>query len=152
MSFDSSAESVAEMKEVFAAFDKDSSGTVTTAELGQVLRQMNKKFTDDELKKVVSKFDVNGDGQIDFDEFYQMMTKHEVKEVDELKQAFEVFDKDGDGNITAKELEIVMKALGENIDRETIDLMIESVDMDKNGFIDFDEFKRMMRDGPVEFK
>jgi len=44
-----------------------------------------------------------------------------------------------------------MKALGENIDRETINLMIESVDTDKNGFIDFDEFKRMMKDGPIDF-
>jgi len=146
-----SAEEVAEMKEVFATFDRDSSGTVTTAELGLVLKSMSKNFSDDDLKKIVSRFDVNGDGQIDFDEFFAMMTKHEKKEVDELKQAFDVFDKDGDGNITAKELEIVMKALGEQIDRETINLMIESVDMDKNGFIDFEEFKRMMKDGPVDF-
>jgi calcium-binding protein CML len=58
---------------------------------------------------------------------------------------------DNKGNITAKELEIVMKALGEHIDRETIDLMIESVDTDKNGFIDFEEFKKMMKDGPTDF-
>ena len=57
-----------------------------------------------------------------------MMKKTEVREVDELKQAFDVFDKDGDGSISAKELEIVMRALGEPIDRQTIDLMIESVD------------------------
>ena len=65
---------------------------------------------------------------IDFDEFLAMMRKYEVSEVDELRQAFSVFDKDGDGSISAKELEIVMKALGEPIDRQTIDLMIESVD------------------------
>ena len=140
------------MKEVFACFDKDSSGSVTTAELGLVLRSMNKNFNDAELKRIVSKFDVNGDGQIDFDEFLAMMTGHEKKEVDELKQAFDVFDKDGDGTISGKELEVVMKALGEHIDRDTIDLMIESVDTDANGYIDFEEFRRMMKDGPVEFK
>jgi Ca2+-binding EF-hand superfamily protein len=40
----------------------------------------------------------SGDGQIDFEEFLQMMKKHEVKEADELKQAFDVFDKDGTSN------------------------------------------------------
>jgi len=143
-------EEVAEMKEVFACFDRDSSGSVTTAELGIVLKSMNKHYSDNELVRIVGKFDVNGDGQIDFEEFLSMMTKHERKEQDELKQAFEVFDKDGDGTISGKELEIVMKALGEHIDRETIDLMIESVDTDKNGYIDFEEFRRMMTDGPVD--
>ncbi len=43
-----------------------------------------------------------------------------------------------------------MKALGEPLDRQTIDLMIESVDTDKNGYIDFQEFRQMMKDGPVD--
>jgi len=41
-------------------------------------------------------------------------------------------------------------ALGEPIDRQTIDLMIESVDTDKSGFIDFNEFRQMMREGPQQ--
>ena len=55
-----SQEEIAEMKEVFACFDKDSSGTVTTQELGAVLRSMNKNYSEDDLKKIVSKFDFNG--------------------------------------------------------------------------------------------
>lgn len=142
-------EEIAEMKEVFACFDKDSSGSITTAELGLVLKSMNKEFSDAELRRIVGKFDVNGDAQIDFDEFLSMMTPHSTREVDELKQAFDVFDKDGDGTISGHELEIVMKALGEHIDRETIDLMIESVDTDRNGYIDFEEFRRMFIDDPT---
>jgi len=95
---------------------------------------------------------VDGDGQIDFSEFLAMMTKQERKDVDELSQAFAVFDKDGDGTITVKELDIVMKAIGENIDKETLQLMMESVDTDSNGYIDFEEFRKMMTDGPVEFR
>lgn len=48
------------MKEVFACFDKDSSGAVTTAELALVLKSMNKNYTEAELKKIIGKFDVNG--------------------------------------------------------------------------------------------
>ena len=55
------------MKEVFACFDKDSSGAVTTAELALVLKSMNKHYTEAELQRVIGKFDVNGDGEIDFD-------------------------------------------------------------------------------------
>jgi len=134
---------------VFAAFDKDSSGKITAKELGVVLKSMNQNFTDDQLKKIVKKFDKDGDGQIDFNEFMDMMTKHERKEVDELKEAFAVFDKNGDGSISAVELSHVMKALGEDIDLDTIKLMIQSVDDDENGSINFEEFRRMMKDGPM---
>lgn len=48
------------MREVFACFDKDSSGAVTTAELAVVLKSMNKNYTESEIRKIISKFDVNG--------------------------------------------------------------------------------------------
>ena len=50
----------------------------------------------------------------------------------------------GDGDIEAKELQEVM---GENIDIEdnVWAKMIEEVDLDGNGVIDFDEFKVMMK-------
>lgn len=49
---------------MFACFDKDASGSVTTAELSLVLKSMNKHYTDAEWHKIISKFDVNGDGQV----------------------------------------------------------------------------------------
>lgn len=68
--------------------------------------------------------------------------------VSELKDAFKVFDQDGDGSITANEIASVMGALGEKLSLETCKLMISSVDLDKNGCIDFEEFRQMMLDGP----
>jgi len=71
------------------------------------------------------------------------------EQIAEFKEAFSLFDKDGDGTISGKELEAVMTALGEPIDKASIDLMIASVDTDGNGIIDFAEFKKMMQDGPI---
>lgn len=51
---------------------------------------------------------------------------------------------DGDGTITASEIGTVMRSLGHNpSDRELQD-MINEIDKDRNGTIDFDEFLEMM--------
>jgi len=66
---------IAELKEAFACFDKNNDGTITALELGTVLKAMNQKFTEDQLKKIVAQFDADGNGQIDFSEFMQMMNR-----------------------------------------------------------------------------
>ena len=64
--------------------------------------------------------------------------------MEELKVAFDVFDKDGDGNITSNELSSIMKGLGESLSEKEIKSMINEVDEDNNGTIDFNEFKKLM--------
>lgn len=66
----------------------------------------------------------------------------------ELHAVFRVFDKDGDGTISVSEIDSVMRLLGEKIDRSTLEMMIEAVDVDKNGVIDFAEFKKVLLEGP----
>lgn len=56
-----------------------------------------------------------------------------------------MFDKDGDGTITSAELASVMRALGQQPTEEELEMMINSVDTDQNGVIDFDEFVAIMR-------
>ena len=62
----------------------------------------------------------------------------------QLKEAFNLFDRDGDGVITTKELGTVMKSLGQNLEEEELSDMINEVDGDGNGTIDFHEFIVMM--------
>lgn len=144
------AKEIKEFKEVFDIFDKNGDGTISTKELGGVLRGLNQNFNDKQLEMMIQKVDINGDGEIDFDEFLVMMEGHGAfeSEVDEMKAAFDVFDKNGDGDITAEELFSVLSKLGLEIDRDTINLMIKSVDINGDGTISYDEFKKMMTDGP----
>lgn len=53
-------------------------------------------------------------------------------------------DKDGDGSITASELGVVMKGMGQNPTDTELQQMINEVDADGNGKIDFAEFVTLM--------
>ena len=64
--------------------------------------------------------------------------------ITEFKAAFELFDKDRDGAINNKELGTVMRNLGQNPSEEELKQMINEIDFDKNGVIDFNEFLYLM--------
>ncbi|XP_066109908.1 calmodulin-alpha-like [Saccopteryx bilineata] len=70
------------------------------------------------------------------------LTKEQIAE---FKEAFSLFDKDGDGATTTKELEIVMRSLGQNLTEAELQDMINEVDADGNGTIDILEFLTMAR-------
>lgn len=66
------------------------------------------------------------------------------EQIGEFREAFSLFDKNGDGYISSKELGVVMRSLGQNpTEAELLD-MINEVDFDGNGRIDFQEFISMM--------
>ena len=60
--------------QAFRVFDKDGSGYVSSSELKIVMANLGVHFTDDELEEMVMEADIDGDGQICFEEFYNMMT------------------------------------------------------------------------------
>merc|ERR1712196_300215 len=62
----------------------------------------------------------------------------------EIKEAFDLFDTDGSGSIDAKELKVAMRALGFEPKKEEIQKMIQDVDDDGSGTIEFPEFMTMM--------
>ncbi|XP_014787760.1 neo-calmodulin [Octopus bimaculoides] len=62
----------------------------------------------------------------------------------EYREAFTMFDRDKDGKITARELGTVLRSLGQNPTEQEIRDMINEVDFDGNGTIEFNEFLAMM--------
>ncbi|XP_049818081.1 calmodulin-beta isoform X2 [Aethina tumida] len=79
-------------------------------------------------------------------------------QVAEFKEAFMLFDKDEDGQITMAELGVVMRSLGQRPTETELRDMLNEVDVDGNGTIEFNEFLQMMSrkmkeaDGEEELK
>lgn len=59
-----SQEQVAEFKEAFSLFDKDGDGTITSKELGTVMRSLGQNPTEAELADMISEVDANGQGSV----------------------------------------------------------------------------------------
>ncbi len=139
-------EQIAEFKEAFQIFDKDGDGLITTKELGTVMRSLGQNLSEEELKTMIQEVDTDESGTIDFQEFLGLMA-WKMKETDieeELVEAFKVFDRDGNGLISAHELRFVMSTSGEQLTEEDIEEMIREADENGDGYIDYEEFVRMM--------
>ncbi|GKU85864.1 hypothetical protein SLE2022_250070 [Rubroshorea leprosula] len=63
-----------ELKEVFQVFDKDQDGYISANELRQVMINLGEKLSDEEVEQMIKEADLDGDGQVDYDEFVKLMT------------------------------------------------------------------------------
>ncbi|CAL9120876.1 unnamed protein product [Musa textilis] len=63
-----------ELKEAFKVFDKDQNGYISEAELRNVMMSLGEKLTDEEVAQMIREADLDGDGQVNFEDFVQMMS------------------------------------------------------------------------------
>ncbi len=57
------------MKKVFSGFDKDGNGSIESAELREISKELGRELDDAELDECMKDLDINGDNKISFDEF-----------------------------------------------------------------------------------
>jgi calmodulin len=54
-----------EMRQAFNVFDHNRSGSISAAELRQVMHSLDETLTDDQIDEMMKEADLNGDGTID---------------------------------------------------------------------------------------
>lgn len=57
-----------------------------------------------------------------------------------LRHAFRKYDKDGDGRISKTELFSMLHCFGSTCTEESVQELIDEIDKNKDGFVDFEEF------------
>jgi len=62
-----------ELIEAFKVFDRDGNGFISAAELRHLMTNLGEKLTDEEVDEMIREADVDGDGQINYEEFVKMM-------------------------------------------------------------------------------
>ena len=142
-------EQMDEIREAFNLFDGDQSGAIDVRELKAAMRALGFEVKNEELKKMVSDVDNDGNGTIEFAEFLQMMTGKmgEKDSREDIEKVFKLFDDDNTNKISFRNLARVAEELGENIDDEELQDMINQADRAGDGEINIDEFYRIMKKG-----
>ena len=62
-----------ELIEAFKVFDRDGNGFISAAELRHVMTNLGEKLTDEEVDEMIREADVDGDGQINYEEFVKIL-------------------------------------------------------------------------------
>lgn len=62
-----------EILEAFRVFDRDGNGFLSTAELRHVMTSIGEKLTEDEVNRLIKEADADGDGQINYSEFVNII-------------------------------------------------------------------------------
>ncbi|XP_062526463.1 troponin C, isoallergen Bla g 6.0101 isoform X1 [Bombyx mori] len=139
------------LKNAFDAFDREKKGIISTDMIGTILEMLGHELDDDTLNEIIDEIDVDHSGQLEFNEFCTLAAKFLTEEDQddetmrqELKEAFRLYDKEGNGYITTEVLKEIFKELDNTISPEDLDNMIEEIDSDGSGTVDFEEFLEVM--------
>ena len=136
------------LKKCFDGF-ADEEGAIPVDNVGSILSMMGMKVKPSALREIIEDIDEDGSGLLEFAEFCQLAAKFLVEEDEEalkkeLKEAFRIYDKEQLGYISIETLKEILRELDNKLTEEDLDSIIEEVDEDGSGTLDFDEFMDMM--------
>ena len=102
--------------------------------------------TPEELKEIIEDIDKDNDGTIDYSEFLRLMSTKlkDAQTEEELLEAFKVFDTKNKQRFGEAELREICTRLKCEFTPEEIKEMIAVADINGDGYIEFEEFVRIM--------
>merc|ERR1711934_9371 len=143
-------EQIEALKKGFEGFDKEHSGIISGTATQMIFKMMGVNVQKTQLDEAINELgDDPTDGKFDFVSFCSVASKFLIEEDveqmrEELKEAFRIYDREGNGYITTDVLKEILKEIDPGLSNDDLDNIIEEVDDDQSGTLDFDEFQAMM--------
>merc|ERR1712096_65863 len=145
-----------DLKKSFSLFDRNGDGSIETEELDLVMKSLGYQMSKNEVEEMINFADKDGNHKVEFDEFVSVMKNQEIFSKQQshklfmndeiMHTTFKVFDRSNSGFISRYDLKRVMlDIVGEKVSDAEVDLMMLEADKDRNGKIDFEEFKMLQQ-------
>ena len=64
-----------DLERVFKLFDDKRTGEISVENLRRVAKELGEDIPEDELREIILRADLDGDGKLTFDDFYAVITK-----------------------------------------------------------------------------
>merc|ERR1711937_795771 len=123
------SDEVEEIKEAFDLFDTDSSGAISVSELTSAMKSLGFDVKHAVVFQMIAELDADGSGEIEFEEFLDMMTAR---------------ISDRTGEVSLDNMKRVAKELGEDISPQELQEIIQRADLDGDGALTLDDFYQVM--------
>lgn len=143
-----------DVKKAFQSIDGNGDGAIDKGELLKALTNYKFNFSEQEVDIVFKHGDLDGDGEVNFEEFMYLMCpdsqtivkkfRDSYKTIAEVKSAFIKFDKSRNGGLSKNELSRMMYSTGYSFSDVEVDAIMNLGDSDGDGEIDLDEFLFLM--------
>ena len=142
-------EQIDSLKKGFEGFDKEGGGTISQTSMQMILKSMGVKMEKDDMDNYSAEVDEKATGKFNFGMFCSIAARFMIEDdeeqmKEELKEAFRIYDKEGQGFITTEILKEILREIDPTLTEEDLVGIIEEVDEDGSGTLDFDEFQEMM--------
>merc|ERR1712241_916463 len=114
-----------------------------------ILKSMGVDVNKVDMENYSAEEDEEETGKFSFNMFCQVAAKFMIEDDEEqmreeLKEAFRIYDKDNQGFIANEILKEILREIDSTLTEEDLDGIVEEVDEDGSGTMDFDEFQEMM--------
>jgi len=140
--------SINNLRITFEQLDTNQDGFLSVGEYREGLLQAGLVVTAPHLAELIEAVDMNHNDVIDYVEFLaSALDARQYLQEDLCWSAFKVFDRNGDGKISVSELAAVLESdnVGKAMGSVAIQDVMNEVDINGDGEIDFKEFMAMMR-------
>ncbi|XP_044272115.1 troponin C, isoallergen Bla g 6.0101-like [Tribolium madens] len=144
-------EQISMLKSTFDAFDVEKKGYIGVDMIGTIMDLLGTQLIGEELETIITEIDEDGNGEVNFEEFANLAARFLTEDDEdteaiqqELKGAFRLYDREGNGFITTDVLREILRELDDNLSEDDLDNMIDEIDTDGSGTVDWEEFKAVM--------